>query len=165
MAPPNYVLYDIAQEILDAVVAGFTDAGVDLPTRRFVSNGAIADDCEQLAVRVLRIYQGLPEEETAQPDRMAGAGLRSIDIGVRLTRDCVPLPDDAQDVPSAEEIDANGRVLLIDGWLLRKVVVAAKKAGEILSACEDAFVGPCVSFGPQGGVGGWELGIRAQVGG
>lgn len=165
MAPPKFILYDIATEVKDAVVAGFDAEDVELPDRRFVANGAIADDCEQLAVAVQRIFQGTPDGETALVDDVAGAGLRSIDLIVRLTRDCQPLMDHTNDVVDAADIDAAGRVLLIDGWLLRKIVTAAKRAGDILSACDKAVIGPCVSFGPQGGFGGWELTIRAQVGG
>lgn len=86
---PNQ-LFEMAEQILNEVVQQFAEVGLDLPERRYVHIGGVADtahDCEQVTVSIEQHYAGTPEEEA-----LAGAtcdSQRTAAFVVEVVR-CIP---------------------------------------------------------------------------
>lgn len=162
MAHADTILFDIAADIRAAIESGFQTAGRELPERRFVSNGDVADDCDQLAVEVTSVFRMSEGQEVATSlKRSAGLGM---DVAIRLSR-CQPSGETIGDdyvAPSPEELQDAASDLLIDGWVMRQSLIAAYKAGDFES-CNDLALGRLEAFGPLGGIGGWTLNVRVQV--
>lgn len=157
-------LYDLAQEILDAAADSLVDDGLAVPDKVYVSPGAIADfpdDCpDQLAVHLQRVYSGIPGTEVASPEDCGFA--RTAEFVVRLVR-CLDSSDDDEGNPSSAALDADAHGLLQDGWSLHQGLLSRYAAGTFLSACQALVVGNLTSVGPQGGLGGWQLLVQAQI--
>lgn len=108
--------------IKDAVVARYTNAGIDLPPRHFAAMGdvssSVANDCEQLVVNFVQAYLGLPGQPDIQP---RGCPLMmSADFIVQVTR-CVPGPkvtNRGSTPPTPEAIEASTLQQAIDAQLL-----------------------------------------------
>ena len=66
---------EIADHILNTVVATYADHGVDLPVRRYLAVGGQGDtvhDCEQLTVSFEQGYSGLPGNQAQEPVKCNG---------------------------------------------------------------------------------------------
>lgn len=66
--PQEYV--QIADHILNTVVATYADHGVDLPARRYLAvggQGATVHDCEQVTVSFEQGYSGRPGAQAQEP--------------------------------------------------------------------------------------------------
>ncbi len=150
---------DLADEVLDGVVAVFADAGVTLPSRQLVHAAEPADDCEQVAVWFGRLFQGLPPSETLtqQPHLV-----RSLEVNVRITR-CVPVADDNGNPPSASSITAASHTIGIDMATLAYGLAEFHVDGDFLAACQNLLIGPVAPFAWTGGIGGCELALAIQV--
>jgi hypothetical protein len=74
MLDPNEFV-EIADLILNTVVATYADHGVDLPTRRYLAvggQGETVHDCEQVTVSFEQGYSGLPGNQAQEPVKCAG---------------------------------------------------------------------------------------------
>lgn len=81
------------ERVLDAIVAEFDEAGIELPDRRYITFGIPAADCAQLTVALQQLYlgsPGLPAQEPSPCNAMTTAVLR-----VEILRE-VPIPVDRQ---------------------------------------------------------------------
>lgn len=156
----NDYLYTLATDVLNSVVDRFTNEGIDLPERQYVTGGQVAIDCEQLVVEVMRVFTGLPGAEVVRPVDCAVP--RSAEIRIWLIR-CVPVVKDSGDAPSAGELDTSGKKLLTDGWVLTWGLLAEYRDGNFLSQCDKLAIGNLLSVGPDGAYGGWNLRIQADL--
>lgn len=151
-------VYLVARAVLDAVVDHYATEGVDLPERRYVSDGPmVAWDCEQLVVYVERTFPGLADVE--QPRVVDGLEVRSAVMQAEIVR-CSPTIDDenAVNFPDPAEIEASAMLTLADAVLLPAAIRAAYKAGE-LGCCHDVVIGGWAGLGPMGSL----VGGRAQI--
>lgn len=115
------------QGVLDRVVDGYAQAGVDLPARRFWMTGTPAHDCEQLVVVFRQAYIGPPGDEASDPQRCDGP--RSAAIEVHVTR-CIPSPKGTRaTAPKAEDIQAGAAKQVVDAWLLLDLAPATEQWG------------------------------------
>lgn len=111
-----YAIAELLDQVLRAVVQGFTNAGVPLPTRRYWTTGTPTSDCEQVVVAFRQAYYGPPGDEASEPQRCDGP--RSANIEVHVTR-CVPTPKGSRGTPpSPQEIQESATIRLVDSWLL-----------------------------------------------
>lgn len=102
--------------ILERVVAGFEEYGVELPERRYWTTGQPAADCEQLTVTLNQIYVGPPGDEADEPQRCHSPRTAQLDIQVLR---CVPSPVGPRGrAPAAEAIQGSSRSQAIDAWIL-----------------------------------------------
>lgn len=109
-------LVNTLDEILERVVAGFEQAGVSLPDRRYWTMNEPAADCEQLVVFFNQAYIGPPGDEASEPQRCDSP--RTAQIDIQILR-CVPVPKGrGQIMPKPEEIQAASVVQAIDAYLL-----------------------------------------------
>lgn len=118
-------IVQMCQGVLDRVVAGFTQAGVPLPERRFIKTGTPTMDCEQLAVVFRQAYVGPPGDEASDPQRCDGP--RSAALEVHLTR-CVPAPKGSRQVaPTAAAIQSASEAQMVDAWLLLELAPSTEQ--------------------------------------
>lgn len=162
--PPGtrLVLEAQATGLLDALVAYFGAAGVELPTRRYVAPGApglIAWDCDQVVVSLAQVGLGTAEDSglrTPQYGAPAGLLVRFAQWSIQIVR-CTPVSDDSGDPPSAEEIQDAGLAALVDAGLLSQFVTnTAEKTPDWLGPGGEARAGTVVSLGPTGRYHGYE---------
>ncbi len=159
--PNEYV--DLADRILETVVATYADHEVELPTRRYLAvggSGSTVHDCEQLTVSFEQGYSGLPGNQAQEPAKCAGP--RSGVFVIEVVR-ALPLPNTtssnpATTIPSRYGTDVMGVATLpadVQSEIARKQMKDAMlllDAG--LRAGETSLVGSLadVSAGaPQGG--------------
>lgn len=156
---PDTLLYDLARKLLDAVVAGFADHGVALPTNRYVSNGSPAFDCSQVTVNLQRVFSGSPGAETQ--GQMGCGPLSVAEFSIDIVR-CIPSMDDGANPPSDKTISASAKEIYTDLWILRLVVVEAWRNEEFGKGLSFS-VRSAAPLDPSGGMGGSELLISVQV--
>jgi hypothetical protein len=144
------------------VVEQFAAASVTLPSRRFVSNGAVAfDECEQLAVQVERIHVGGVGAETSAPVNCVVT--RTAELAVWLTR-CTPQMAEDGTPPSASEIDASAEDLLADAVLLSEAVITKRRDyAHFDGNRRDVGIAELRPIGPEGGQGGAVQRVRVQL--
>lgn len=124
--------------LVEKVVEGFTERGVDLPDRRFWKTGSPVHDCEQLCVFFNQAYVGPPGDEAADPQKCESP--RSAQIGVQLVRKVPTITGTRGTLPKAESIQAASVQQAIDAWTLLDIsctlddwglgVIATVDAGE-----------------------------------
>jgi hypothetical protein len=108
-------LNDLLDGIVERVVAGYEQAGVDLPERRYWTMQLPAQDCEQMVVAFVQAYVGPVGDEAATPQRCQSP--RTAVCDVQVTR-CIPGLQARGRAPSSEQIENAARALGIDAWLL-----------------------------------------------
>lgn len=156
-------LVELADLILNTVVATYAEHDVELPTRRYLAvggPGATVHDKEQVTVSFEQAFSGLPGNQAQEPAKCGGP--RSAVFVVEVVR-ALPLPNTVAanpttPVPSRYGTDVEGVAILpaevlseiarkqmIDGMLL---LDAGLRAGEttVVGALADVSAGS-----PQGG--------------
>lgn len=99
MLDPNE-FSEIADHILNTVIATYADHGIDLPERRYLAVGGQGDtvhDCEQLTVSFEQGYSGLPGNQAQEPVKCAAP--RTAVFIVEVVR-ALPLPNTAAANPA-----------------------------------------------------------------
>lgn len=118
MIDSGYVA-DFMEVILQTVVDTFTDAGVDLPERRFVTFGTPASDGEQVTVALQQLYLGTPGTPPTQPS-MCNSPTTGV-FRVEVLR-AVPVPEGRKTVVAAETMHEAGIGTVTDGELLLRSI-------------------------------------------
>lgn len=156
----NTHIYDLGNELLNAVNTQFAAAGVELPDRQYVHHGEVAWDCEQLVAAVVGF--GVPHERlgaTSGFTEVVFPGVpftNAVDITISLIRTVCGIPDDSEVLPSPDVLDGDAQKLLTDGWLLFNGLNQAASAGSLLGGgCQNVAIGTCLPQGPEGGFAGW----------
>lgn len=152
MAIPTDRLATLAAQVLAAVEAHYTTAGVALPDRRFWTVGLVAYDCEQLAVTVERVFghEGNPAAALAtNVTQAAGFALRAASIGIHLTRCVVGMAEDGTP-PTPTQLEDAGGVAGRDFVLCLNAVVAAARAGTIAAGQRRVVLQDWNPIGPEG---------------
>lgn len=156
-------LVELAELILNTVVATYADQGVDLPERRYLAvggPGSTVHDCEQLTVSFEQAFSGLPGNQAQEPAKCSGP--RSAVFVIEVVRQ-LPLSNTAAANPTTPVPSRYGNVVegvailpaevqsdiarkqMIDGMLL---LDAGLRAGEttVVGSLADVSAGQ-----PQGG--------------
>lgn len=154
---PVSKLRDLADEVMTVTEQAFADADIDLPERRFVSNNGVAYDCEQFSVEIGALSTGTAGADQPGPARLPKVAVATLLIA--LIRDCQPLASENGSPPSVEDIEAASDELLADASVLIKVFMRTNALG----SCSDVSIQTCVPYGPEGGLAGWVLTIRAGL--
>lgn len=159
-------LYDQLAVLVDDVTAAVAALGGEPPCRVLIQPyTAVADDgcCDdpggvcrgQLAVTLDQLFRArdfpLPDVLVRPPSCECGGDPVAV-LRARLSR-CVPVPDDAGNAPTPEELSEAAALALLDATAL------------LTAACvfstryEDAIVGTVLPFGPEGDCGAYEVTI------
>lgn len=150
---------DIAQAILDAVVAHFNAAsGCTLPDRRIIAPGnprLISWDCPQVVVALSGIGLGAAPGQGGTPQRTSNpvsaiGGLRHAVFEVQMVR-CVPESRDGTTPPDATEVTTAGLALMRDAGLMTQALLEVCSTGA-LKRHGTAQAGAVELLGPEGGM-------------
>lgn len=150
-------LFEVANALFDSVVAHYEAEMADLPERRYISDGLIARDCEQFVVQIARTYSGTPTALATGPT--SGLATRTAVLRAEIAR-CSPVTGDDGAPPTTQRIMQSASVIHEDHDLL---VAAARKFAKT-SGCSEVIIGDATPFGPEGGIAGWAVEVRAQLG-
>lgn len=154
---------DVAELILQTVVATYADHGIDLPARRYLAVGGQGDtvhDCEQVTVSFEQGYSGLPGNQAQEPVRCESprTAVYIIEVVRALPQPNTPNASPSTTVPDrygsavtgvavlpADVQSAIARVQMVDAALLMD---AGLRAGEttLTGSLADVSAGS-----PQGG--------------
>lgn len=148
----------VANLLLDAVEAAAVDAAWALPDRRYVHVGAVAYDCEQVAVQTDQIGRGTTSETFA--GEVLPADVWTASFRVHLIR-CVPTLDDQGRAPSVNELNGAAYGQHRDGAVLTLFLLTHLKSLD--AVCTSVAAGPAVAVGPDGGFGGWTLDVAVAL--
>jgi hypothetical protein len=148
----------VSQYLLDKIVEMYAAEGTPLPTRRYLTVGAIAPvDDEQLVVMYGGLYTGTPGNELTSPVSNRGTGWvpRSATINVELWRKYPGLSGTGR-APRPEAMQEAAMPLMHDSWLLLEAAFAA----------DQLQVGVIANAGvsePQGDYAGVSMIVELQV--
>lgn len=154
-------LDDLAHEILATAIDALEDNAITPPVRQFVSPGAIADDCDQIAVELARIFTGRPGAEVAEPEQCGYA--RTAEFFIRIVRCLASASDDDDIIPTPDELNGDAKIVMRDIWVIHQELITRRAAGTFLDRCQNLLVGNALPAGPEGGLGGWQLLIQVQI--
>jgi len=162
MTLPATHVWGIATLLRDQVIDIYSDAGLSLPGRRYVSEGAVAIDCELMAVELRRVFRGLPLQENVGDLRCIG--LRTAEFHIFIFR-CASVPQDSGAPPSTGTIESFAQPIYTDAWVLPSELQYRVSSGTYgFPGCENILVGNLDIVGPEGGFGGVDLTVEWQLG-
>lgn len=155
----NSLFYDLAHCLLLAVKNRLIDERGPID-RSYVAAGAVAADCDQLTVQVIRVFGGFPGNEGPQTQTPCAAP-RTVELSFKLYR-CVPTMSEKGAPPSPAELEASAAGLLADLWVMIQGIRVAIADGFGCTSCKGARFGTITPLGPQGGLGGWDVRLEAM---
>lgn len=157
-------LGDLATELHGAVEAALTTHGRETPERSGLSHGEVADECDQLNVRLMRTFVGTVDGETGALRTGSGYGIAT-EWEVRLMRCLASVAEttDPENPPDVALLEQDALDLAADGWAIYKGLVDQIEAGETFDGCTAVNLGALEPVGPAGGLGGWTLAVRVQL--
>lgn len=154
-------LVNLMNTILERVVQGFTDAGVDLPERRFIITGTPAADCEQIAVIFRQGYIGPPGDEASEPQRCNSP--RTAQIDIQIIRKIPTLVGPKSRPPEVDAIEAAARLQLIDAWTLLDISCSLDTWDEIVPGRGLGVIATVDVGEPQGAMQGTTLHLTVAI--
>lgn len=160
-------LYDAGAQLLAACVDALDLTPAGAPARRYVSDGPVAFDCEQVTVEFTNIGQGdtAPLAPPLQPGRRALiASLGIIGMQVIATR-CVPILEKNAKAPAVAKITLSAEKVAADGWALWNHLHQAIHDGTLFPGCQGVIIQPALPINTSGGIGGWILNLRVPLDG
>lgn len=155
-------LFDIGQELQAAVEAKYAAELIPLPDRRFVAEGTVVWDCEQLTVRFIRSFSGLPGAPRTDPMGQRCAQPRSAEYEVALIRCSAPIQSTSA-TPTVAAMETSAETFLRDAWLLPIAIAEAASDGLIGGGCSNVVVGSLTGRGPEGGYGGNQVTVEVGL--
>lgn len=171
--PQEFV--EIADHIMNTVVATYAEHGIDLPARRYLAVGGVGmtvHDCEQLTVSFEQGYSGLPGNQAETPARCGGprTGVYVIEVVRAVAEPNTAVANPATPAPSRFGQEVTGVQPLppdVQSDIARKQMVDAMlllDAG--LRAGETTLTGSLVDVSagqPQGGFQGMILTLTTSA--
>lgn len=147
-------LGELAGALLDVVEAAAATHAVELPSRRFVTAGAVAWDCPLLAVSIVDVARGQPSAPAgSQANRQSDTFAATLEI---VLLRMVPAPSEDGTAPTTAKMIASGAQLARDGWL---VTVGIAGGVRTLEGCSSVAQTTAMGVGPDGGLGGWRASL------
>lgn len=163
-------LFALANEYLEACHTGLQDTAAGPPARYFISPGPPAwDCCPQLSVHVggPMLADTFPLQPMLAPGHrvQTQGAVNLIALTATIIR-CVPMVDDAGNLPQPAALDAASEIMCADLWAIWQFVKNGKRNGSLFQPNErEMFFDPAAAMNQQGGCGGWQITIRVQLDG
>lgn len=161
---------DVSHSLLTNLGAALTTAGIDVPSRAYITTGLPAldypvgnedptTDCgEQFVVSWLGM---LTVSQLGQTIKCATPFVGRFVVG--LFR-CVPTIDSDGVAPDTADLTASGDELSIDAMTLCKVIVDQQLNRKLLdNTCAVISVGNVLAYGPAGGIGGVTVELLVEL--
>lgn len=157
----NDRIYTIGNELLNAVNNHFATKNVELPERQYVHYGEVAWDCPSLVASMVGF--STPHNQLGVSEQFPNIVLpgvpftRHVSFEVWLLLSICAIPGEDGDFPTEEQLDTDGEMMLINGWLLYEALLVGAAAGSVLEGgCQSIDIGECVPVGPDGAMAGWQ---------
>ncbi|CAJ61319.1 MULTISPECIES: hypothetical protein [Frankia] len=148
------------RRVLAVVEAGFHQAGVPLPDRRYTAPGQVAPaDDEQLVVHLVGLAAGHPGEQVALWQRPPAA-FRTATWQVSILRAVHVQGQDGAYAPDPLDVAADADAAWIDVAVLQDLLENARRGHLLVGPGVPIVISPITPIGPQGGL----AGVQAQVG-
>lgn len=169
--PPDTRILDIATSLLDNLVAGLTDEGIDVPSRQYIHSGEIAydfvdDDCsEAFVVSFQGILQGTGATTAAYiPGTPIKCAVPLVAQYIVVLLRCVPVITDDGPPPTPADLTAAAQEILTDSMTLPNVAINKDLQGALTEQmCNLKGMGDVVAIGPNGGIGGTQLTLYVEL--
>lgn len=165
-------VYDLAARVLSVIEAGYAAAGVPIQETRYLSQGKPIAGCDSLVVTWGDVSPGPPaptpgETQIVNPISASYSLIRHAALHVWSFRCLTATPQSAADMTNvntpAEAVDA--RVVMTDGYLIPKLLAAAKFAGSFGDYATEVSLGPCQPMEANGMIGGCFMEVRIALDG
>lgn len=161
------IAYEYASALLQhvrAIVAATDGGDVDVA---FVSPGIPSFECETIAVwgSSLGYLTRTPAGTVDGGHRLVDARIPLFGFTVAIVR-CTPVSRDpnSADQPLPDQYDARAQIVLQDAWAVWNGIVELFAAGSLFGGrCHELFMDSCTALEPRGGLGGWQLVLRAAL--
>lgn len=156
-------VYDAAALLLSLLASGYSEAGVTLPDRKYVTPGVVpAYDEPQLTVSVLAVRVGIIGTTIGAPIRECG-NVRYVSLRAELVR-CTPTVKESGAAPSAAELLTSAQEILRDLELVHSLTYASRGTLAGKGDARDGIGLPVAMssstpLGPDGGL----SGVRVDV--
>lgn len=159
--------YDAAALLLSLIVQGYSESGVELPPRQYVTPGIVpAYDEPQLTVSVLAVRVGVIGTTVGAPIRECG-NVRYVSLRAELIR-CTPTVKESGAAPGASELLVSAQEVLRDLALVHSIVYSSRGT---LAGGGDAVKGVglpvamsgSTPLGPDGGLSGVRVDIDVPI--
>lgn len=146
-------LYQVAQNLLDAVGQHMEEQGIILPEIQYVAPGnEVAYDCELLTVHLVRILSNYQGTDTTFPSPYALL-VNSAEFNVTMAR-CVPVLDEQGNLPPMSELSDSAGGLMRDARAMRRAMEQVVQFCDVAPRNVPQTVGAVQTVGPQGGMAG-----------
>lgn len=156
-------LWDVAEALLNEVWAAFEHTDRP-PAITYVADGAVTQDFgleDALIVGLDRVRAGT--SGAANAGMVTAATGASAELSIYVVRPA-PMPDDAGDGPTPQEMSAAAQLMFDDAWLvLSAVMQGAVSPTSALGVCADLAVIDGTPLGPTGGVEGFRLRLAVTL--
>lgn len=159
--PPSHI-FDVATTLRDTVETLYLNEGISLPTRRYISDGAVAWDCELMAVELTAVFRGPPLSPVENFTQRC-MGVRTARFNVWIVR-CASTPNEDGSPPATHRIEALADDIYTDAWFLPTQLAQAAMDGTLGIPCDDLVIGELEIVGPEGGFGGVRQPVEWQLG-
>lgn len=146
--------------LLDAVVEEFEAVGVPLPSRRYLTHGQTAADCDQLTVSLIQLYRGEPSAPPSEPTNCNSR--TSAVVEVELLRKVPNVGDNRSGIVSQEALHRSGLEHLTDATLLLNSLCRLTAPRYFFA--QNGFFGDVTTGETQGDYSGPKLTVTAAVG-
>lgn len=163
--PSPQVFFNVATNLLAAIVAYYANAGVDAPANQYVAWPQAIPACESLVVVAGRVFVGTPGSGDSSGERMKAATRRAGDLTVIIWR-CAPVPQGEGDELLVTDLEAEqdyAMTMMTDEVCLMRAVQQAVPAGIFADFSKPVTVGPVQPINKQGGIGGMSMAITVEV--
>lgn len=161
----DLTLYALASSVLAAIESHYSLIGVELPARRYVSDGEPAWDCEQVTVELRRTYPMSGDVRQEVPALATVEFVRAAEIAVQIVR-CAPTVEETIEgvatLPSPDAIEESALTKLSDAELVPAALRAGYRDGTLPGCGGVSFVS-WRSIGPDGGLTGGETTMRLAI--
>lgn len=161
----DLTLYALAGDVLDGIVSYYAAQGVELPGRRYVSDGLTAWDCDQLTVEVRRTFP-IAGDVTAEVQHTFPHVLgRGVEVAIQLLR-CSPTIEEITEgdvaPPDVAAIEESALRKLSDAEMIPAALLDAYR-NNALPGCGGVAFQSWTSVGPEGGLTGGEVIMRLAL--
>ena len=164
-AYPDDELVTLAQSLLDVAAAALTAAGQDVPDRVFISASQPPAEPTECA-ETLAAWPGPLRTVPVPPLQKRGCTSKTLaELHVTLYR-CVPIMQEDGTPPTVAELDASGKSLAVDGWVIWRAVLRAWSDGTLFDdiSCQSIDLSRgMINLPPLGGIAGWDITVLVSL--
>lgn len=163
-------LYETCLELLEACDDAIGLAGLPPMTRQYVSPGAPPWDCPDQ----LTVHAGGPSQANTAPlsPPLAPGHRVQIDSAMNIVQltvtalRCSPADSDGNPIPDVAALDVAAQQSLGDVWAIWNHLYTVKRSLALWPPKErEMFFDPAVPLPILGGICGWQIPVRVQLGG